>query len=106
MKVRARIELGDEVKDPITGFQGIAIGRTEWLYNCDRIVVQPKAGKDGVMKGGESFDEPQLEIVKRGKIKVNPPSLPAEGMPVPTVGTAKTGGPRMTPMQRETPSRY
>ncbi len=33
------IELGDKVRDTVTGFTGIAIGRAKWLYGCDRIVV-------------------------------------------------------------------
>lgn len=64
------VKLGDKVKDRITGFTGVAIGRTEWLYGCDRIVVQPAVGKDGKMGETATFDEPQLEIIASKKVKV------------------------------------
>ena len=66
----AKRDLGDEVKDPITGFKGVAIGRTSWLHGCDRIVVQPRGvDKDGKIFESQSFDEPQLKIIKKGSVK-------------------------------------
>ena len=35
--------LGDEVKDTITGFKGIVVARTEWLNGCARVTVQPQS---------------------------------------------------------------
>lgn len=63
----SRIDLGDEVKDNVTGFKGIAIGRTIWLQGCDRVGVQPKIGKSNEFKKTEWFDEPQLTVIKRKK---------------------------------------
>lgn len=64
----ANIQLGDEVKDSITGFKGIAIGRTTWLTGCDRIMVQPKGiNKEGKIYEPQSFDEGTLELVKAKK---------------------------------------
>lgn len=31
-----QVNLGDRVKDQVTGFEGIAIARTEWLFGCPR----------------------------------------------------------------------
>jgi len=65
------INLGDKVRDTITGFEGIAIGRTKWLFGCDRITVQPdKTGKEGKILETHSFDAPQLVLVRRAKVKV------------------------------------
>lgn len=65
-----KIELGDLVKDKITGFKGVAIGRTTWLFGCDRISVQPQGlKKEGGTYEVQSFDEPQLEVVKKAKTK-------------------------------------
>lgn len=64
------IELGDKVKDTISGFVGVAIGRTQWIYGCDRIIVQPLVGKDGKMGENASFDEPSLTVVSKKKVKV------------------------------------
>jgi hypothetical protein len=37
-----KINLGAFVKDKITGFEGIVIGRTQWLYGCVRYTVQQR----------------------------------------------------------------
>ena len=60
----AKIKLGQKVRDSITGMEGTAIARTEFLYGCVRIAVQPKELKDGVPLGSIYVDEPQLELVK------------------------------------------
>lgn len=67
--METKINLGDEVVDTISGFKGVAIGRTEWLHGCTRINVQPKVKKDGTMIEGASFDEPQLKVTKKKKVK-------------------------------------
>jgi hypothetical protein len=55
------IKLGTKVRDKITGFEGIATSRTEFLYGCIRIGVTPKMDKDGRLGDVQHFDEPQLE---------------------------------------------
>lgn len=59
------IGVGDSVKDKITGLTGIAVCRTEWLYGCVRVGVQPRTAKDGKIPEIEYIDEPQLKLVKR-----------------------------------------
>ena len=77
------INLGDTVKDTVTGFKGMAVARTEWLYGCARITVQPKGTtKDGELKDPSSFDEPQLVLVSRAAKKVT---------------STNTGGPMPSP---------
>lgn len=56
--------LGSVVRDRITGFQGVAIARTEWLHQCRRYGVQSPALKDGVPTEAQWFDEAQLEAVE------------------------------------------
>jgi hypothetical protein len=72
------IELGDEVKDEVTGFQGIAVARTEWLHGCKRIVIQPPLGKDEELKDSATFDEPQLVVIKSKKVKNHLDTLEAK----------------------------
>jgi hypothetical protein len=79
------IELGDVVRDKVTGFEGVAIGVTTWLHGCRRITVQPRALKDGRPIEPLSFDEPQLEIVETKVVEQ---------------GSRKTGGPRPEPTRR------
>ena len=57
------INLGDKVKDKVSGFTGIAVGKTEWLYGCVRFNIQPPIDKDGKLPEMGSFDEPQLEVI-------------------------------------------
>lgn len=87
------IELGDVVKDTISGFQGVAVGWTRWLYGCDRITVQPQTLHEGKPIVCESFDLPQLVLVKKRVVKLQ-------------VKDANTpGGPRPTPSRANVPSR-
>ena len=43
-----KIKLGQEVRDRVTGFKGIATARTTYLQGCDRISVQPQISKTNV----------------------------------------------------------
>jgi hypothetical protein len=64
-----KIELGSEVKHKYTGVKGIAISRTTYLSGCDRISIQPKVKKDGSLGEAYSFDEPEIEVIKKVKVK-------------------------------------
>ncbi len=62
------IELGMRVRDPITGFQGIAVGRATWLTGCDRVAIRGEVDEDGNRNSRPDLvyvDEPALEIVDR-----------------------------------------
>lgn len=92
----ADVKLGDRVRDRITGFEGIVIGITEWLYQCRRPYVQPTGLHDGKPLEAQSFDEDQLEVVEAGAFA--PSSHVAS--------TAReTGGPRPEPSARPAPGR-
>jgi len=79
-----KIELGMEVKDRVTGFQGIVVHRITFLNGCDRMGVQPKVSKKEMeLPEVKSFDEPDLEFVANGLYE--PPEKP--------VKEKKPGGP-------------
>jgi hypothetical protein len=63
------VNLGDEVRDTVTGFSGIAVSCHTYLQGCNRITVQPPVDKDGKNQDTCSFDEPQLEVITPQKIK-------------------------------------
>jgi len=85
-----RIKNGDRVRDIVSGFGGIVIACTDWLYGCRRLTVQPeKVGDNGKPVDPQSFDEPQLELLDS---RVVPEQTPAQ---------ASTGGPRPEPVRRE-----
>jgi len=80
--MQGTIELGDIAKDSITGFEGVVIAETKWLHGCRRFTLQPqKLSKDREVRSSATFDEPQLELVKK-KVAAT---------------TGKTGGPRPEP---------
>ena len=60
-------ELGDEVRDTVTGFQGIAIGWHKWYTGCDTVSIQPPVSKDGKVPDSQTFDVIRLALVKAKK---------------------------------------
>lgn len=89
------INLGDRVRDPITGFCGIVTALTTWLNGCQRASVQPESLKDGIPQSSEHFDVPQLELVDAA---VHKPVTLRPQTSFDRVVVAGTGGP-----PRETP---
>ncbi len=65
--MKKEIQLGDKVKDTITGFIGIAVARTIWIQGCDRITVQPLVNKNNNLEESMSFDEPSLIVISKKK---------------------------------------
>lgn len=60
------VQLGDRVKDPISGFSGIAHAITTWLNGCIRVAVQPETlDKEGKVREDRYFDQGQLVVVKK-----------------------------------------
>ena len=55
------ITLGTLVTDSITGFSGVAVSRTEYLFGCVRVGVQPQQLKEGKMIEAEYIDEQRLD---------------------------------------------
>lgn len=96
-----RVSLGDRVRDRISGAQGIAIARTEWLYGCVRITIKPeKLDKDGKERDSVTIDEPQCEVLKVSVIE-NRPYWRSEGSLV----LERAAGPRPDPVRPRDPVR-
>lgn len=64
-----RFELGDKVKDRITGMTGIVTTRSEHLFGCERYWVEPQELKDGKPVDGRWFDQDSMELVEAGVIQ-------------------------------------
>lgn len=79
------VKLGSKVKDSITKFTGIATGRSEWLYGCTRIYIEPAEMREGKPIEGQWFDEQRIEVIKE------------QGPVVSSNSEAKTGGPQHDP---------
>jgi len=63
--------LGDKLKDRVTGFEGIVIARSEWLNGCKQYCLKPPVDKDGKVQSGEWIDQEQLKLVKEGAVAVD-----------------------------------
>lgn len=87
------INLGDIVRDSISGYEGVVIGITDWIYGCRRLAVQSKGLHDGIPIAPVSIDEPQCVLVSEAiaEHKVEP--------------LRKTGGPHTAATRRESPTR-
>jgi hypothetical protein len=89
MEKMEKILLGDEIKDKITGFRGIAVARYSYLQGCDRICIQPKVDKAGRLPKAETFDEPLLLIIKKFSAKKEKGN---RGGPMPYIPEPRSGG--------------
>jgi hypothetical protein len=63
-----KVNLGDKVKDTVSGFIGIAVSRHIYLNGCNRITVQPSSVRNGKLPESQTFDEPQLKVLKTQQV--------------------------------------
>lgn len=87
-----KVELGDKVKDAITGYQGVVMGITAYITGCDHVAVlsQTKKKDDGKPVDWVWFDITRLAVVKKNVVK-----LPKE-----ETAQRKPGGPQPEAPQR------
>jgi len=83
--------LGDEVKDTITGLTGTAVSRIEYKNGCIQYGVQRKVLKDGEIPEIEYIDPEDLVVVvpRKKKTASEPPAGPSRFSP----GYPGVGGP-------------
>ena len=65
--MKKTIVLGNKVRDIVSGFEGIATAKVDFLNGCTQICVRPKS-QDGKMPEGEYIDINQLEYVDEGVV--------------------------------------
>jgi hypothetical protein len=82
------LELGDKVRDTVTGLVGIITGVHQYITGCARASVQPPAQPDGKVPDAYGIDVLTLELVEAGPRH--------ERQPEPT----RNGGPRHDPHSR------
>ena len=85
------VKLGSLVKDTITGFEGIAVGRADYLFGCSRIAIQSATLKDGKPIDQEWVDEQRVEVLAEMPVMVSKDS------------SAMSGGPQADPAGRPDP---
>ena len=88
MEKPAKFILGQRVRDTVTGFEGIAIGRVVYINGCHQYLVKPRCEvkKDEPMKQPEGWyiDDQSLELVDQGIL--DPPIPDINQVPAPTGG--------------------
>ncbi len=62
------LKLGQKVKDIITGFEGIAVSRVEYLTGCAQIGVTPSVGNDGKIPDTQYFDHTRLVVLTKESV--------------------------------------
>ncbi len=83
------MKLGDELKDTVTGFKGVAVSHHRYLNGCERFTLQPRELKDGKPVEPHTFDIEQLELYLAAPERTVTPS----------------GGPHDEPSRPSIPSR-
>jgi hypothetical protein len=58
------INLGDKVRDSLTGFTGIVIGRCEYLTGCNQLLVQPPCKESGDFVESRWLDLDRLMVTE------------------------------------------
>ena len=66
------IKFGDKARDLITGFEGIVIGKIDYLYGCAHVQLAATEMKDGQPQKTQTFDEQRVEVVEKGALKITP----------------------------------
>jgi hypothetical protein len=77
-------ELGENLKDKVSGFKGICIARADYLTGCRQYKVRPRGlNKEQLPWVSEWFDEEQLVVlsVKKFSLKPTPTSGPVNNPP-------------------------
>lgn len=96
-----KIDLGDLVRDRVTGFEGVVVAITFWLNGCVRITIQPcQLTEKGTHPDSVTFDEHQIELVRHPAIQ--PKFSIAEHLNRSDAATV-TGGPSIAPSRAADP---
>ena len=86
-----KFELGAQVKDRISGYEGIITGRYQYLNGCVQYGVRAQGLHDGKPIASQAFDEQRLELMGEG---IPGPSAEAEEQR--PGGPGKSRSPSMT----------
>ena len=60
------LPFGQKVRDKITGFAGIVVGRSTWMFGCVQYCVAPSVDEKGSYRDSHWFDDGRLEVIGTG----------------------------------------
>ncbi|QKC83247.1 hypothetical protein [Mesorhizobium sp. NZP2077] len=76
--------LGTTLRDIVTGFSGVVVGRVEYLTGCNQALLQPKVKEDGALTDSVWIDEQRLEAVSGvARVKLDNGTSPGFDRPAP-----------------------
>lgn len=91
------IKLKSRVRDTLTGFEGFATARCEYMNGCIQYEIVPAELKDGRPQKAIWLDEQQLQVVKVKKRAKKAKKTPLR---------SAWGGPQNSPSRDTPPSSY
>lgn len=71
MEMMFKFDLGDKVKERITGFEGVVVCQSRYLTGCNRYAVQSQELRDGKPADWVYFDEDML-VINGQNINIRP----------------------------------
>lgn len=74
--------LGCRYRDVVTGFEGVATGRCEYLTGCNQVLLAPRS-EGGKPAEASWFDEQRLEGVVAEQIVLDNSASPGFDKPAP-----------------------
>ena len=77
------MKLGQKIRCKVTGFEGIATAKCEYLNGCIQFAVKPKMTEDGKMPDAIYIDVEQLEVVNEKPIKTKRTNTGGDKMDTP-----------------------
>lgn len=84
LKVKFKFSLGQELRDKVSGLQGVVMVRAEYSTGCHHYGIQPRKLKDdGTPHSWEWIDQSQLEPVASSPVEFNVEPETTSG-PMPT----------------------
>ncbi len=89
-RVSFRFNIGDEVKDKVTGMKGIVMVQAFYATGCSHFGIQQRSvSKEGKTPNYEYFDESRLELITEKVVDFNikkPTSGPTRSSDLPPRG--------------------
>jgi hypothetical protein len=64
------VALGATIRDHVSGFEGVVVGRVQYLTGCNVLLVQPRVSDDakGDLKDPRWIDEPRAIVLGPGAV--------------------------------------
>lgn len=77
-------KLGVTAKDTITGFEGVVLGRCEYVTGCNQVLIQPKLDSEQKFVESRWFDEDRIEVTEQKPVVLNV-KAPGSDKPAPRI---------------------